>query len=258
MAWFTLSRAYIWKTGRWLDEAWLYFLYSFSECGNNQYFALEAAIPDHGPDVPFRSTYLPDLVTYSSFYNVGFSQSKISVKKCFWQKSNQYLRCFWRWHGTSTLSVTHLMVHWYLWSYVCNAKGKVEGHWGVLFQLTKPFMGLRPMQFSIWKEREITGLCPSSKSISICEKQTEWNWVSDKTCGGPNSCSMVPQKWLTQTFLPVGHRPIAGMLAIFTFFPCIFYFALKTKCTFLRVFLVKNWIKKIYFPRTREWFSYLQ
>ena len=137
MAWLTLSRAYIWKTCRWLDEAWLYFLYSFSECGNNQYFALEAAIPDHGPDVPFRSTYLPDLVTYSSFYNVGFSQSKISVKKCFWQKSNQYLRCLWRWHGTFTLSVTHLKVSWYLWSYVCNAKGKIEGHWRALCLLKK-------------------------------------------------------------------------------------------------------------------------
>ena len=76
----------------------------------------------------------------TQFYSVDFSQSRIGVKKCVFNKRKikVCVSCSWRCPWTFAFCAAHLTVSLYLCSSGSNVCVDVEGPWMALFQLKKP------------------------------------------------------------------------------------------------------------------------
>ena len=69
----------------------------------------------------------------TQFYSVVFSQSRISGKKCVFNKRTikVCVRCCWQCPGTFAINATHLTVSMFLCSHGSNAWGELRASWRV-------------------------------------------------------------------------------------------------------------------------------
>ena len=119
-------------------------------------------------------TWVSQVWSLTQFYSVDFSQSRIGVNKCVFNKRTikVCVSCCWRCPGTSAPSAPHLTVSLYLCSSGSNVRGELRALEGRHVSSKKPFKGPRRRQGSWWEERkrivfpdEGSLICPPGKSM---------------------------------------------------------------------------------------------
>ena len=149
----------------------------------------------------------------SQFYSVDFSQSRIIVKKCVFNKRTIKVCVSWCWRcpGTSASSAAHVSVSLYLCSSGSNARGESRALEGRCVSSKSPSKVRDRDQGVAWRNErkrivfpdEGSLIWPTGKSMHFYKKETEKNELVSRP-------GMVVVAWRGRHLVTIPGRPMSG------------------------------------------------